>query len=807
MYIGSLINGDAGIAFTYGYRRMNSSIRYCPDWKKEAVEKEFYDVDGQLVRNMVGFYGPDLLDNAVDILLCFGRKCFIDSISFVQDKDSAISKIQVFSVERQTWKPVARHLPESGKNITTQEITLSVGVEAESLVLRVMGAYQHMVLGKLDVFGAIGLEEALYPIPQRLKRTGKVFREITGIEVGEGTEFAAQNFVEKYQDLFGREIPQGKGNIYLSINPEMEYEAYTVSITETEVRLRGGSSRAMLYATEKLLQLCTADGIVTAEIEDKPFLAMRGVHFGLPNRKNIEFLKRMVKYVFMPMGYNMVIIEIAGGMEYKRHPEINAMWEEKGRLFKEGKGPYPPHYGIAGCGDILNHEEVRDLCDWFRKYGLEVVPEVQTFGHTEYITMSHPEMAEIVEVDNDENVDLYVNDAKLGQDFYHSMCPNHPDYYQLTFDIIDEVIEVFQPERYVHIGHDEIEEVGKCPICKKIGAAKVYAQEVTALHDHLKELGYGTMMWSDMLDEPGYDTLSAIHMIPKDIICLSFTWYFHLDTTENCESRLIENGFHYMIGNFYSSHFPRFTERRNGEGLVGAQVSTWVACNEMTWGYEGKMYDFVYSANMLWSKRHVERMRNTYDRLVSRNIARIREYIREDTFVRYEKEPLSFEKKSEHVPYELGDFYAGAAAADNNCNVTVKVEKKVDRLSFLHATDIAEKRAPWQGLQKMGSYMVTYDDGMECVIGIFYGANICVYNRKYALPLESSLYRHEGYIGTYAAEPWRHKGKDGEDCVLYEYTWNNPHPEKKIDKIELTVTSGRGAKVLLFEVYGNREIS
>ena len=262
-----------------------------------------------------------------------------------------------------------------------------------------------------------------------------------------------------------------------------------------------------------------------------------------------------------------------------------------------------------------------------------------------------------------------------------------------------------------------------------------------------------------------------------------------------------------MIGNFYSSHFPRFTERRNGEGLVGAQVSTWVACNEMTWGYEGKMYDFVYSANMLWSKRHVERMRNTYDRLVSRNIARIREYIREDTFVRYEKEPLSFEKKSEHVPYELGDFYAGAAAADNNCNVTVKVEKKVDRLSFLHATDIADKSAPWQGLQKMGSYMVTYDDGMECVIGIFYGANICVYNRKYALPLESSLYHHEGYIGTYAAEPWRHKGKDGEDCVLYEYTWNNPHPEKKIDKIELTVTSGRGAKVLLFEVYGNREIS
>lgn len=517
MYIGSLINGDARIAFTYGYRRMNSSIRYCPDWKKEDVEKEFYDVNGQLIRNMVGFSGPDLLDNSVDILLCFGRKCFIDSISFVQDKESAIGKIQVFAVEGQTLNPVARHLPESGKSITTQEIAISVGVEAESLVLRVIGAYQHMVLGKLDVFGAIGLEEAVYPLPKKLERTGKMFREITGIEAGEGAEFAMQNFVEKYQDLFGREIPQGKGNIHLVIDSEMEYEAYTVSVSETEVQLHGGSSRALLYATEKLLQLCTADGIATAEIEDKPFLSMRGVHFGLPNRKNIEFLKRMVKYVLMPMGYNMVIIEIAGGMEYKRHPEINEMWAEKGRLAKEGKCAYPPHYGMAGCGDILTHEEVKDLCDWFRKYGLEVVPEVQTFGHTQYITISHPEVAEIEEIVNDENVDLYVSDTRPAQEYYHTMCPNHPDYYPLTFDVIDEVIEVFQPERYVHIGHDEIYGVGTCPICKKIGAAKVYAQEVTALHDHLKELGYGTMIWSDMVEEPQDYAVSAIHMIPKDI--------------------------------------------------------------------------------------------------------------------------------------------------------------------------------------------------------------------------------------------------------------------------------------------------
>ncbi len=162
---------------------------------------------------------------------------------------------------------------------------------------------------------------------------------------------------------------------------------------------------------------------------------------------------------------------------------------------------------------------------------------------------------------------------------------------------------------------------------------------------------------------------------------------------------------------------------------------------------------------------------------------------------------MVFEKKAEHVPYELVDLYAGAAAADNECNVTVNVEKKADRLCFLHATDIAEKRVYFKGMESMGSYRVTYDDGTESVIDISYGANICEYNRKYALPLESELFRHEGYIATYLAEPYCHKGRDGVDCTLYEYTWKNPYPEKKVDKIELTVTSGRGAKVLLFDVY------
>ncbi|GAF95211.1 unnamed protein product, partial [marine sediment metagenome] len=34
--------------------------------------------------------------------------------------------------------------------------------------------------------------------------------------------------------------------------------------------------------------------------------------------------------------------------------------------------------------------------------------------------------------------------------------------------------------------------------------------------------------------------------------------------------------------------------------MIGAEVSTWSRGNEHTLGSRGKIYDFIYSANMMW---------------------------------------------------------------------------------------------------------------------------------------------------------------------------------------------------------------
>lgn len=64
---------------------------------------------------------------------------------------------------------------------------------------------------------------------------------------------------------------------------------------------------------------------------------------------------------------------------------------------------------------------------------------------------------------------------------------------------------------------------------------------------------------------------------------------------DNIEDNLLSHGFKVIMGNMYTSHYPRYEERANKKGLCGAEVSTWVPCDEQSYAYYGKMFDFLPS--------------------------------------------------------------------------------------------------------------------------------------------------------------------------------------------------------------------
>ena len=117
-----------------------------------------------------------------------------------------------------------------------------------------------------------------------------------------------------------------------------------------------------------------------------------------------------------------------------------------------------------------------------------------------------------------------------------SYCPLHPEVHKVIFALVDELCDVFQADAF-HSGMDEIFYLGddKCPRCQGVDKAKLFADEVTLVRNHLKEKNRELWMWADrFIDgkstglgfwEASYNyTWRAIDMVPKDIVMCD--WHY-----------------------------------------------------------------------------------------------------------------------------------------------------------------------------------------------------------------------------------------------------------------------------------------
>lgn len=75
------------------------------------------------------------------------------------------------------------------------------------------------------------------------------------------------------------------------------------------------------------------------------------------------------------------------------------------------------------------------------------------------------------------------------------------------------------------------------------------------------------MIWSDMLQpRRQYGTEGAVDLISQEVVLLDFVWYFYLDY--DIEDHLLSRDRTVIMGNLYSSHYPRFDTRIAKPGMV-----------------------------------------------------------------------------------------------------------------------------------------------------------------------------------------------------------------------------------------------
>ena len=357
---------------------------------------------------------------------------------------------------------------------------------------------------------------------------------------------------------------------------------------------------------------------------------MLGIRLFLPAGNRLEDFHALIA-LLQEYQFNLVMLEVGGAMEYRRHPEINQGWVEYCRGLRTVSGAtYRIQHGIewmknsihvdnAG-GGVLSQNCVRDLVAYCRACGMRVVPEVPSLSHSDYLLTAHPELAERRE---DPYPDTY--------------CPSDPRSYDLLFDVLEEVLDVFGSDA-VNIGHDEYFSAGVCERCKNRSAADLFAGDIRKIHEFLARRQVGTWMWGDKLlnafQQDGTPvggakrycigaTYPAIDHIPSDITIQH--WYWRQSPAY--EHEFIKRGMPLVFGNFKPAQFPDWTRIHHAPGVGGVLISNWGATELTVLQRNGVLFDAALASRLLLdpAARHLpvaglwaETFRDLYRRQVSR---------------------------------------------------------------------------------------------------------------------------------------------------------------------------------------------
>ncbi len=545
-------------------------------------------------------------------------------------------------------------------------------------------------------------------------------------------------------------------------------EAFVID-AEDGINIYSESERGLLYGCITLAQLTEKGAVDCVLAYDYPLVPVRGIKIYLPAPDDIDFFKQLIEMACY-YKYNTVMIEVGGAMEYKRHPEINEGWVEYSRFMNE----YSDKTKVIqtqtfdwkknsihtenGGGLYLSQETVRELVAYCKERMMNVIPEMPSLSHCDYLLTRHPELAER---QDDPYPDTY--------------CPSNPDTYKLLFDVLEEVIEVFEPTE-MNIGHDEFYSIGVCEKCREKSAPEIFVDDVLKIKEFLDKHGVKTIIWGEKLlnayhrgygpcggaeyyykspktGEPTHKipaTYTAIEFFPKDVKILN--WYWSID--KDYDEVYLKHDLEFIYGNFRGPEFPDWN-KRIVRSRLGAIMSNWSALKEDNLQRNGFLYNLVYSYRMFWDKEFENR---TYEQL------------RDEAF-------------RELFRYKYGkalDEAAGKAAAGKAdlIEITHTTDKRIEYRSFVDGTFID------MDIYKIGEYVISYEDGTKASIDIVYGGNITNQDVCWDRKLSDTMDKYDlDYLlieVTYNTLPVKIKGK-----TYCKFIAKNPYPDKTITGIEI----------------------
>ena len=264
-----------------------------------------------------------------------------------------------------------------------------------------------------------------------------------------------------------------------------------------------------------------------------------------------SYYKRLLPYL-SEWGYNTLFLHLTDdqgcAMEFKSMPELAT-----------------PH--------AFSQDEMRGFIKEATKYNIMVTPEIESLGHTEYITIL-PKYRHLYEI-------------LPGKHTYSAICPTREESINIFKKLYTETADIF-PSDFIHVGLDEVS-FGTCRKCqsalKKKKSWEIFAEYINKLYIITTGLGKQMIMWGDHI----FAEKRIAERIPKNIIICD--WHYEPEVNSESVEFFTSKGFKVIcapalisgsqmimpnIGNLTNiQNFSQIAWQYKRKGVIGLLNTVW----------------------------------------------------------------------------------------------------------------------------------------------------------------------------------------------------------------------------------------
>ncbi len=239
---------------------------------------------------------------------------------------------------------------------------------------------------------------------------------------------------------------------------------------------------------------------------------VRGLFVDAPSRDKVDTFVKFIDEELAPNHINTLILAVNYNYRFTSRPEM-------------------------ANPDAIGKEDVQKIVDVCRKHKINVFPLINLLGHQSWSASTGKLLQVYPDFTETPNIKAHKAEWPNPDGYYClSYCPLHPDVHGVVFPLVDEVLADFQAKDF-HAGMDEVFYIGhdSCPRCKGKDRAKLFADELQKIRDHLAKSDAKLWIWGDRLldgEKTGIGewegstngTAPAITMVPKDIVVCD--WHY-----------------------------------------------------------------------------------------------------------------------------------------------------------------------------------------------------------------------------------------------------------------------------------------